>query len=439
MTIYAWALAGAFLFLAFRYWRRSRALEAGLRTMAQVVGQMRRGEYPFRPLARPGEPEEVLEVYRQVDALAESLQDLVIEVEEARTRWQTITTHMEEGIIILDRRKRVVMMNPSARRIFDLPDEGAAGEGTVGEGPVGRHLLEITRHFQLEDAADQVLKGEGPLTREFSQALPEEKNLEVHLAPLGNPGGEPTGILMVIRDITRFRRLERVRSDFVANVSHELQTPLTSIRGFAETLIDGALDDPATSRRFVGIIHDEASRLTRLIDDLLDLSRLESGRTPMRRRRTDVVALAVKVAESLDGRVQQAGLRMEVAFPPHFPEVLADPDQILQVMVNLVGNSLKYTPVGGRISIEGQDHGDHVVVTVRDTGVGIPRADLPRIFERFYRVDKARTRASGGTGLGLAISKHIVEAHGGKIWAESEPGRGTAISFTLPKVDSVKP
>lgn len=429
MNIYVWALAGAFLFLAFRYWRRSRALEAGLRTMSRVAGQIRRGEYPSRPLARPGEPEEVLEVYRQVDALAESLRDLVIEVDEARTRWQTITTHMEEGIILLDRRKRVVMTNPSARAIFDIPDEGAAG----------RHLLEITRHFQLEDATDQVLRGEGPLTREFSQALPEEKNLEVHLAPLGHRGDEPTGVLMVMRDITRFRRLERVRSDFVANVSHELQTPLTSIKGFAETLIDGALDDPATARRFVGIIHDEASRLTRLIDDLLDLSRLESGRTPMRRRRTDAVAIAAKVAESLEGRVQQAGLRMEVAFPPHFPEVLADPDQILQVMVNLVGNSLKYTPVGGRISIEGQSLADQVVVTVRDTGVGIPKADLPRIFERFYRVDKARTRTSGGTGLGLAISKHIVEAYGGKIWAESEPGKGTAISFTLPKVDSVKP
>jgi two-component system phosphate regulon sensor histidine kinase PhoR len=241
------------------------------------------------------------------------------------------------------------------------------------------------------------------------------------------------GTLLVLHDVTELRRLERVRTAFVANVSHELRTPLTSIRGYLETLLDGALEEPANARRFLEIAHTHAERLSRLVDDLLQLSDIETGRVVLKPASLQLHEVAVDVVAFFEKQAAQKNLCLINNVPCDL-RVQADWDRLTQIFVNLVDNAVKYTPEQGRITL-GADHGakGFVHVWVVDTGIGIPSTDLPRITERFYRVEKARSRELGGTGLGLAIVKHLVQAHGGELWLESELGKGTTVNFSLPQ------
>jgi two-component system phosphate regulon sensor histidine kinase PhoR len=250
-------------------------------------------------------------------------------------------------------------------------------------------------------------------------------------APLGL-GPVTGGVLLVLHDVTELRRLERVRSEFVANVSHELRTPLTCIKGYLETLLDGALDDRAHARRFLEVAGTHAERLDRLIDDLLELSNIESGRVTLVPKRLDLGEVVAGVAAMFERRTGQSHQTLERTVPVGL-SVQADRDRLVQILVNLVDNAVKFTPEGGRIGIEAGPAGDgRVEIRVSDTGIGIPSTDLPRITERFYRVDKDRSREVGGTGLGLAITKHLVQAHGGELHVESALGQGTTVTFTLP-------
>jgi len=237
--------------------------------------------------------------------------------------------------------------------------------------------------------------------------------------------------VLVLHDITELRRLERVRRDFVANVSHEFKTPLTAIQGFAETLLGGALDDKANRERFVEIIREHARRLARLTDDLLKLSRIEAGRLELELRSIRVEALVNGCVETARFKAEAKGLRIHVDLPNGIPSVLADGAQLGEVLQNLLDNALQYTPSGGQIDVSATSNGQGVTFTVADTGIGIPESELARIFERFYRVDSARSREAGGTGLGLAIARHIVEAHGGRIWVESAVGQGSRFHFRI--------
>jgi two-component system phosphate regulon sensor histidine kinase PhoR len=232
-----------------------------------------------------------------------------------------------------------------------------------------------------------------------------------------------------------------VRRDFVANVSHEFKTPLTAIQGFAETLLGGALEDQTNNRRFVEIIRTHAARLARLTDDLLELARIESGRIEIDRREVSIAEVAEVCAETTRPRIEHSDLQLELRIPEDLPHVSADPRRLREILQNLLDNATQYTPRGGRIWVEarvttvaeaGKGAFSGVVVTVGDTGIGIPQSDQQRIFERFYRVDAARSREAGGTGLGLAITKHLVELHGGRIWVESEVGRGSQFHFSVP-------
>jgi two-component system phosphate regulon sensor histidine kinase PhoR len=239
-------------------------------------------------------------------------------------------------------------------------------------------------------------------------------------------------VLLVLHDVTELRRLERVRSEFVANVSHELRTPLTCIKGYLETLLDGALDDRAHARRFLEVAGTHAERLDRLIDDLLELSNIESGRVTLAPMRLDLEDVVTGVAAMFERQAAQKNQRIERSVSPGLA-VRADRDRLVQILVNLVDNAVKFTPEGGRIRVEAEPGTDRrVEVRVRDTGIGIPSTDLPRLTERFYRVDRTRSREIGGTGLGLAIVKHLVQAHGGELRIESELGHGTTVSFTVP-------
>ena len=236
--------------------------------------------------------------------------------------------------------------------------------------------------------------------------------------------------LLVFQDLTRVRKLETVRRDFVSNVSHELRTPLASLKALTETLQEGALEDPPAARRFLKRMETEIDNLTQMVRELLELSRIESGRIPLNRKPIDPCALAAPAVERLQVQAERAGLRLAMDCPDALPQVLADAERIEQVLVNLIHNAIKFTPAGGSIDLSAEQVADKVVFSVRDSGVGIPAEVLPRIFERFYKVDQART--GGGTGLGLSIARHIVDAHGGQIWAESKEKAGSTFSISLP-------
>jgi two-component system phosphate regulon sensor histidine kinase PhoR len=243
---------------------------------------------------------------------------------------------------------------------------------------------------------------------------------------------ETSGAVIVLHDITDLRKLERVRRDFVANVSHEFKTPLTAIQGFAETLLAGAIDDPQNRVRFLKIILDHSRRLAHLTDDLLELSKMDADRLDLEVDRLSVSQFVQSCIETTQRTAAEKDLRVSVDLKTSLPDIAADRRRLAEVLQNLLDNAVQYTPSGGRISVSASSDGDEVEFTVSDTGIGIPKVDQPRIFERFYRVDVARSREVGGTGLGLSIAKHLVEAHGGRIWVESEVGRGSQFHFTVP-------
>ena len=328
--------------------------------------------------------------------------------------WEQVDT----GALVVDAERRIVDSNSAALRLL----------GSRNGGLNGKTLLEATLSYEfisLLNAAQDTGEQQQQEVRRGSDSL--ARTLRVSISLITCPEGTPC-FLVLLDDVTELRRLETVRRDFVANVSHELRTPLASIRAMAETLQDGAIHDDEVAERFVNIIVGEVERLTRILEDLLILSRAES-KEPDR----NVFPLNTLIQEVME-RFQTQAEKAVVATAAHLPTPLmanANRDQIEQVLINLLDNAIKYTPAGGRVDIRAEESGDLLTVHVSDTGIGIMSQDLPRVFERFYRVDKARSRQSGGTGLGLAIVKHIVEIHGGSVTVQSEYGRGTTFTFTL--------
>ncbi|HEM62502.1 MAG TPA: PAS domain-containing sensor histidine kinase, partial [Chloroflexi bacterium] len=236
--------------------------------------------------------------------------------------------------------------------------------------------------------------------------------------------------LVILQDLTEMHRLQTMRQQFLGNVSHELRTPLASLKALVETMRDAAAGDPEASQHFLDLAEREVDSLTQVVQESLELSRIESGRLPLRLAPTPVAEVILPVVERLGPQAERAGLEVSCSLPDGLPQVLADPERVRQVVSNLLHNAIKFTPSGGRVQISAQQVGDEVVISVTDTGVGIPREDLPRVFERFYRADQARSK--GGTGLGLAIAKHIIQGHGGRVWADSLEGQGSDFSFSLP-------
>jgi signal transduction histidine kinase len=335
---------------------------------------------------------------------------------------EAIVTNMVEGVLVLDKKGDILLMNPSLRKSF-----------LVDMSPEGKKPLEVMRHIVVQDIADGILKekARGVISQEISIAGQEEKIFKVNGVPIMREENIE-GAILVFHDITELRRLERMRQDFVANVSHELRTPLSSIKGYAETLLHGALDDKVNARDFVGIIHHDSERLSKLIDDLLNLSKIESGKIKMIFLPVELPALIRRIAAVLENQAKARSILLTVNAPQGLPKVLADESRLSQVILNLLDNAVKYTPEDGSVKISANSQDGFVQVDVTDTGLGIPDEDIPRIFERFYRVDKARSRELGGTGLGLSIVKHIVSAHNGQVWVSSQLGKGSTFSFTIP-------
>jgi len=328
---------------------------------------------------------------------------------------------MAEGVLLITPEGQVLFANAASRRLLGLPDDATGCE----------RLWDALRHPGLQELTERAWQTGAPQMREITVQVPEERIVQAQVMSGDVHTAEPT-VAIVLHDVTELRRLERVRQDFVANVSHELRTPLTSIKGFIETLLQGAIDDPGHNRHFLTLVEEDVNRLARLTDDLLELSKVESLDKPKTIQAVDVPRLTQDVVASLMPQIRAKQITVTVQPDGRMTEAKGDPDQLRQVLWNLLDNAVKYNVEGGRILLRLQAGEGSLRVEVADTGIGIPAEELPRIFERFYRVDKARSRALGGTGLGLSIVKHIVEAHGGQVEVTSEPGRGSTFQFTLP-------
>jgi two-component system phosphate regulon sensor histidine kinase PhoR len=400
-------------------YRLTVKMAKALSETTDVVRRVAEGDFSQTLAAWAAENNELFHLEQGINATAAHLQQRLVELSQEKARLETILRTMADGVLVVDGKKRIVMMNPAAEAMFGIP---------TGEA-IGRDHLELTHHFDLDQALTRVLDTGEPAQLEIRRARPEEQVLEARLAYFG----KDRGVLLVMQDITRARKLEQMRTEFVSNVTHELRTPLTAIRGFAETLLEGALDDPDDARHFVGIIAREGEQLGHLIDDILDLSRIEGGRWKVKKEPFHLRQLAEETVGRLAARAADLGVDLRLEIPEDLPELQGDTGRLAQVLLNLVDNALKYTPSGGSVTVAAEELGNMVRVKVTDTGTGIPKADLPRLFERFYRVDKARSRQTGGTGLGLSIVKHIVEAHGGTVGVESDLGKGATFMFTLPR------
>lgn len=356
-----------------------------------------------------------------MNQMAETLRARIEDLESEKGKISVILSSMNEGVIAIGRRKQFVMANPAAEKIF----------GFTAAETQAKSLIEVTRHPQLERIVDQAFQEQRSISGEIQVPGKIKRTLRVNVIVLG-PQVRDLGGILVFYDMTELRRLENVRRDFVANVSHELRTPLTSIKGFVETLLDGPVKDPATSERFLKIIAEETSRLGRLVEDILTLGEIEQGVALVKKEKIDLASELPVILERFKPRLQENKIEVEnrVSGKPLF--LSGDRDKIHQVFVNLIDNAIKFNKPEGKILLTVDQKSEGVTITIEDTGTGIPEEAMGRIFERFFRADKARSKELGGTGLGLAIVKHIMEAHGGHASCQSVLGQGSRFSIFFP-------
>jgi two-component system, OmpR family, phosphate regulon sensor histidine kinase PhoR len=386
--------------------------------MQEIARQMSEGHFAVRAPVRS--EDELGALGRALNVMVLRLREQIANIEAERAKATAILDGMVEGVVAVDGQECILLMNERARTMFGV----GSGRGD------GKPFLEVIRNADLHEIFRSSRTAGGVRHQELRLTHPAGRILRVTAVPLRLAGEEP-GLVMVSDDVTELRRLEHVRTEFIANVSHELRTPLTAIQGYLETLLGGALDEPEHARRFVEIALRHTERLGRLLNDLTDLSNIELGKVSLRLAPTAVRPLVDSVLELVSGKARDGGVALHAEVSETIT-VLADHDRLLQILINLADNAVKYTPAGGAVTLRAHaTPAGPVELSVSDTGIGIPRADLPRITERFYRVDKARSRELGGTGLGLAIVKHLVLAHGGDLAIESEEGRGTTVRVLL--------
>jgi len=340
---------------------------------------------------------------------------------QAQAEQQASFNSMVEGVLLLDGQERVRLVNQALEQLFGLSGDMR-----------GRTVMEALRLHELQELVGRVRAEGQVLGIELEPPGLDNRCLQVNATALLDRNGKRQGMILLFHDLTRLKQLENTRKEFVANVSHELRTPLSMIKGYVETLINGAKDDPNVATRFLQTIEKHADRLTYLIEDLLTISRLESGQIVMNIQKVELRPVANDVVNDLKSRAEEKKVVLENQVPAEL-SVQADADRVQQVLFNLVDNAIKYGRTEGHVWIGAVvGDGQRIEVSVRDNGPGIPPDAIERVFERFYRVDKARSREQGGTGLGLSIVKHIVQSHGGEVWAKSAVGQGTTFLFTLP-------
>lgn len=352
-----------------------------------------------------------------INAMAGKFRGMYRAMVSERDKMALIISSIDDAIFVVDDTGRITMMNKAAERVVQVPPEKA----------IGRAFIEIVRDYELDDVLQRCLKT-GKQQSGFVETKPKKQYFSMIITPL--QVADNNNSLIRIQDLTELRRLEVVRQDFISNISHELRTPISSVKALAETLKDNAVDDPSVAKDFLSKINIEADRLAQMVQELSELSRIEKGITQLNKKPIHMVEIIKYTLERLKAQANRAGITITLDISQDLPQVLADETRIEQVLINLIHNAIKFTPTDGRIHVSATEQGGAVEVSISDTGIGISSDDLPRIFERFYKADKSRS--SRGTGLGLAIAKHIVEAHRGRIWADSIEGQGSTFRFTLP-------
>ncbi|MBU2591314.1 MAG: ATP-binding protein [Nitrospinota bacterium] len=416
----ATSLLAAFILSALVSYSASLFISRPIREISRAAKDIADGDYSKKISLRS--EDEIGDLSSIFNHMAGQVKSRIGEVNESKSRLEAVLLSMFEGVMVVDSKGSIILINQPLKNVLKIEEE-----------PSGKRPIEAIRNLQIQEIADNILHTkEGLISEEITILLPVEKTLLVHATPV-KKGGKTEGAVLVFHDVTNLRRLEKVRQDFVANVSHELRTPISSIIGYAETLLDGALRDEENATDFLNIILTDSNRLATLIDDLLSLAKIESGKIMMEKRPCQLLPIAEQVLASLKGHIEGKEIKIKIDIPENIPSVSADETRIKQVLLNLIDNAVKYNIQGGKISISADETNDSVKVNISDTGIGIPRKDLPRLFERFYRVDKARSRELGGTGLGLSIVKHIIHSHNGEVSVQSVEGEGSTFSFSLPK------
>ena len=413
------AMVGVFLIAVLIGYGMSVYISRPLVEMAAIARNMGEGDFTKKIFVKTND--EIGDLADSLNSMAGKIKSHIDKITYDEARLQAVLSSMSEGVMVSDEKGNIMLMNPSIQKLFlvDQPCEG-------------KRPIEIIRNPAIQDIVDNVLRRKSRLTEEIFIHLPEEMVLQINGVPIMR-NAHCEGAILVFHNITELKKLENVRKDFVANVSHELRTPIASIKGYAETLLDGALEDKNNAREFVEIIDDDSNRLAKLIDDLLELSSIESDKMKLNLYPLDFAFLVKKVSAILKNQIREKELNLKLKIPDNLPKLLADEVKLSQVILNLLDNAIKYTPRGAVITVSTIVQERFLRIDIADTGIGIPEQDLPRIFERFYRADKAHSRELAGTGLGLSIVKHIVQIHGGEICATSEIGKGTIFSFTIPK------
>ena len=394
-------------------------LSRGLRGLTLIARRMAGGDLEAR--SRLETADEIGELGRTLDHLAANLSRSVRELRDDRDLLGRILESMREGVLVMDGEHRILLANPSLREMLLLDSD-----------VTGRSTIEVIRNAELQSIVEKALVGNEPLIGEIEVGGIKPRRLLVHASRLS---GDPRALVLVLFDVTEMRRLETVRRDFVANVSHELRTPVASVRSAAETLRMAIDHDPKAANQFIDIIERNGRRLGDLINDLLDLSKIEAKEYRLKVEPTNLRQLAEKTVATFAERASSRDMRLVVDIPDGFPPALVDQSAFDRILTNLVDNALKYCPDGASVLVSARESGAKLQVFVSDSGTGIDAKHLPRLFERFYRVDNGRSRDMGGTGLGLSIVKHLVEAMGGEVSVESPPGKGSTFAFTLSRPD----
>jgi two-component system phosphate regulon sensor histidine kinase PhoR len=420
------SLAVSFIVVIFGLWQ-TRRITKSVEEIDAFSKEVAAGNFNKRLLLK--ERNELGELGENINDMARKLGKRLRQSEEEKTRMEAILRNMSDGLVLTDAKGKIMMGNAALNSLFGIDYSNIEG----------RTLMEALRKAELMDLVERIAESGEKVSREIEVTHPRELYLMATAAPFALQG-EISGIVLTFHDITRLRKLEEVRKDFVANVSHEIKTPITAIKGFAETLIEGALDDKENALKFIESIKNNSERLNSLVNDLLTLSRIELGDVKIEKKAVNLDEVIDTVFTTLKDKADKKKLFLKKILPAGPIELEADRDRLIQILLNLADNGIKFTEAGGvtirvkseKLKIENEEEKDYMVISVEDTGVGIPKKHLPRLGERFYRVDRARSRELGGTGLGLAIVKHLVKVQDWKMEIESTEGKGTMVRLLCP-------
>jgi two-component system phosphate regulon sensor histidine kinase PhoR len=417
-TAFLVSLTGLIVGLGISLFHTNRYVD-DLKTLTEAAEELGEGKYqeidltPMRNSLR-----EMRELREALQKTAYQIEDQISALSKERAMLSAVLGQMTDGVLIADKSGSVQLLNKEAEKLFMVNEKEA----------LGRSVVEVIRHHRLVELWEETRNGPAKtITMEMG-------SMHKYLQVVGIPLGEelPGRSMLLFQDLTQTHRLETIRRDFVSNISHELRTPMAGLKAISETLLDGALEDPVVARNFVLRMDSEVDNLTQMVNELLELSRIEAGRSNFDFQHIEPCQLIQKPADRMILQAERVGVTLSYDCPADLPLVFADPERISQVFINLIHNAIKFTHNGGRIYVTAFQDGQTVVFKVSDNGVGIAQKDITRIFERFYKADRARS--GGGTGLGLSICKHIVEAHGGNIWAESVENSGSEFFFSIPVV-----